>query len=460
MFKFVRLIIFVLVLFTLFACAPVAAPTPVPPTATAPSVVTAPTLAPAPAATAFDARRAYDHNQMLAVTIGKRVASTEGGTRAGDYIAQQFKSFGFTVEKQAFPFESWEDHGTQVQVTAPEERPIQARPIQYSPPGNVEAELVSVRGNGTESDFGNVDVKGRVALVQRGTIPFSDKAINAAKAGAAAVLIYNTEPIAFTGTLRDPVSIPAIALSGTDGRSLLDLLAKGSVKVKVTSDTAVVQKTGQNIVATKRGSSDGVIVLGGHYDSVDAGPGAGDNGSGTAVLLELARVLGQQPHKNTLVFIAFDAEELGLYGSRYYVERLSAADRANIKGMLNFDMLGGGSGPLLAGGDGTLGRLTRDAAEQLGIQARNFQLGGNAGSDHEPFQRVGIDTVFFSRDYDLLHTPQDTIDQIQEAYLGEAGRVGERVVTELDQKAAQSPKDLRGFWKPRRSCCFSRGNVI
>ena len=435
--KLVQVAFIAIFLLTLIACAPIAAPTQVAPTATPPTVVAAPTVAPANSATAFDARRAFEHNQMLAVTIGKRVAGTENSGRAGDYIAQQFKSFGYTVEKQAFPFEFWEDHGTQVQITAPETRSIQARPIQYSPAGNVEAELVSVRGNGTESDFASVNAQGRIALVQRGTIPFSDKATNAAKAGAAAVLIYNTEPIAFTGTLRDPVSIPAIALSGTDGRSLLDLLAKGSVKVKVASDTAVVKKTGQNIVATKRGTMDGVVILGGHYDTVDAGPGAGDNGSGTAVLLELARVLGQQQHKNTFVFIAFDGEEFGLFGSRYYVEQLSAAERAKIKGMLNFDMLGGGSGPLLAGGDGQLGRLTRDAAEQLGIQARNFQLGGNAGSDHEPFQRVGIDTVFFSRDYNLLHTPQDTIDQIQEAYLGEAGRVGERAALEFDQKLAQ-----------------------
>ena len=59
-----------------------------------------------------------------------------------------------------------------------------------------------------------------------------------------------------------------------------------------------------------------------------------------------------------------------------------------------------------------LGKLTRDAAKQMGIDARNFALGGNAGSDHESFQRVSIDTVFFSRDYSLLHTPQDTMEKL------------------------------------------------
>ena len=76
-----------------------------------------------------------------------------------------------------------------------------------------------------------------------------------------------------------------------------------------------------------------------------------------------------------------------------------------------------------------------EVAQQLGITAHNFSLGGNAGSDHESFQRVGIDTVFFSRDYSLLHTPQDEISQVRQEYLGEAGRVALELAKELDQKS-------------------------
>ncbi len=114
------------------------------------------------------------------------------------------------------------------------------------------------------------------------------------------------------------------------------------------------------------------------------------------------------------------------------MDHLPAGESAKIKGMLNFDMLGGGSGPLLLGGDGNLGQLGRDVANQLGIGARNFHLGGGAGSDHESFQRIGVDTIFFSRDYSLLHTPQDTIDQVQQDYLNEAGRVAVRLLAQLD----------------------------
>lgn len=424
---------------SLIACAPAPLAPSVPtrlPSGNAGPTLPAPASANALVASSFDAQRAYEQEQMVAVTIGKRVAGTESGAKAGDYIAQQFSNFGYTVDKQAFTFEMWTDRGTKVEVTAPEPSDVQAKPLQYSPAGNVEATLVAVSGNGTPDDFARVDVQGKIAMVSRGTIPFAEKTANAAKAGAAAVIIYNNQPTTFSGTMgrASAASIPALAVSGTDGRSLLDMLAKGPVTLKIASDTAVVQNTGHNIIGTLRGSTDGVIVLGGHYDSVDAGPGAVDNGSGTAVLLELARVAGQQTHKNTLVFIAFDGEEFGLLGSEYYVKNLTPDARAKIKGMLNFDMLGGGSGPLLAGGDGELGKTTRDVAAQMGITANNFRLGANAGSDHEPFQTAGIDTVFFSRDYNLLHTPQDTIDQIKEEYLGEAGKVGEQALIAFDQK--------------------------
>jgi aminopeptidase YwaD len=425
--KILRILLVAIFIFSLVACAQTA-PTLAPAT---------PTLAPTPAvrvaASDFDASRAMQHNRELAVAIGSRVAGTDAGRRAGDYIAGQFESFGLATQKQPFNFTAWEDRGTRVEITAPDVRALEARPLQYSPPGSVEAEVVAVGGIGSESDFAKVSVKDRIALVQRGEIPFSTKAKNAQQAGALATLIYNNAPGAFGGTLQDRVSIPAIGVSGREGQALLDALRNGAVKVKIASDTRIEEKEGRNIIATKRGATDRIIVIGGHYDSVEAGPGANDNASGTAVVLELARVFAGKQTQHTLVFIAFDAEEFGLYGSRHYVEQLSQTERSRIVAMLNFDMLGGGLGPLLAGGDGALGKIARDAASALNIDARNFSLGSGASSDHAPFQRVGIDTVFFSRDYNLLHTPQDVFSEIREQWLDEAGRVAAKVVEELDK---------------------------
>ena len=413
--------------------APLNVPTP-PALATA-TLPTAATIAPPARVSStgeFDADRALEHARMLAVTIGARVAGSENAARAGEYIAQQLESYGYTIEKQTFTFESWEDRGTRAQITLPQMRALDARPLRLSPPGQVEAEVVAVGGVGDEYDFSRADAKGKIALVRRGTLPFSDKARNAERAGAAAVIIYNDAPERFAGGLRDAVTLPVLAISGREGQALLDLVAQGAVKIKIESATARAQKMGRNIVSTQRGTSDRVVVLGAHYDSVEIGAGANDNGSGAAVLLELARALAQKPRKQTLVFVAFDGEEAGLFGSRHYVAGLPDDARRQIVAMLNFDMLSGGAGSLQLDGGGRAGKLALDAARELGVDARSFSLGSSANSDHASFRSVGIDAVFFMRNYDLLHTPQDTIDQVRAEWLGEAGRVAMRVVDLLE----------------------------
>lgn len=442
--NFIRTFIFSILLLTLIACAP-AATAPAPTQTSAPRVATPSaaltTVAPPLGALSgplncapndFDSKCAYEQNQMLAVTLGTRVAGTPNGDRAGDYVAQQFTSFGYKVEKQEFTFEPWEDLGTKLQYTSQITGELESQPIQYSAAGHFDAQVVAVDGVGEPSDFAKVNVKGNIALVQRGTLQFYDKAKNAADAGAAAVLIYNNAPPLFGGTMRERLAIPVIAISGREAQKLLDASKQGAVKVKIDSDAQVTKKVAHNIIASKPGTNGKTIVLGGHYDTVAAAPGAIDNGSGTAVLIELARVLAKRETKSTLHFIAFDAEEYGLIGSRYYADHLSDSDRAKITAMLNFDMMGGGKGPLGVGGDGAIGLASRKAASELGIESRNFQLGNNAGSDHQSFTRLGIDSVFFVRDYDLLHTPQDAIDQVREEFLAEAGKVGLKTVIDFD----------------------------
>lgn len=449
----------VLIVVWLAACAPM--PTSVPtvtltvpptiaptltPTATATATLvptTTPTLVPTLAPTRtptwtptprpdFDAERAREHVRVLAETIGARVAGTDNTMRASEYIAQEFTRCGYTLQKQVFTFESWEDRGTRVQMIVPETRTLEAYPLQYSPAGSVEAELVAVSGVGAENDFARVNVRGKIALVARGTLPFSDKARNAERAGALATIVYNTALEPFSGTLRERTTRPVLAISGREGQALLDALARGIVKLKIESDTVIENKSARNVIATKQGTSNEVIVLGAHYDSVSAGPGANDNASGVAVLLETARVLAQKSLKHTLVFVAFDAEELGLVGSRHYVASLSDTERQRIVAMINFDMLGGGSGPLMLDGEGRIGRLALEAARELGINAHSFKLPQGYGGDHQSFRSLGIDAVFFMREYDLLHTPQDTLDQVRAEWLEDAGRVAVRAVVKME----------------------------
>jgi len=96
---------------------------------------------------------------------------------------------------------------------------------------------------------------------------------------------------------------------------------------------------GANVVATKLGEKlDQVVIIGAHYDTVDDSPGADDNGSGIAALLELARVLGRHNYSKTLVLVAFDMEEIGLVGSIDFVKRVSP--KTKVDGAIIFETVG------------------------------------------------------------------------------------------------------------------------
>ena len=96
---------------------------------------------------------------------------------------------------------------------------------------------------------------------------------------------------------------------------------------------------GVNVIGTKNGTNtDQIVIIGAHYDTVDNTPGADDNGTGIAALLELARILGKHTFVKTLILVAFDMEEIGLLGSRAIIEKLP--ENAVVEGALIFDTMG------------------------------------------------------------------------------------------------------------------------
>ena len=94
------------------------------------------------------------------------------------------------------------------------------------------------------------------------------------------------------------------------------------------------------LAESKGGNPDNVVMVGGHLDSVNAGPGINDNGSGSAAILEVAEQFAKVKPRNKVRFALWGAEESSLVGSTYYVTHLSAAEKAKITLYLNFDMVG------------------------------------------------------------------------------------------------------------------------
>ena len=100
------------------------------------------------------------------------------------------------------------------------------------------------------------------------------------------------------------------------------------------------QRPQKNVIAELRGANDGnVVMAGAHLDSVPAGPGINDNGSGSASLLEIAQNMSKNKPQNTVRLAWWGAEEAGLIGSREYVAGLSQAEKDRIALYLNFDMV-------------------------------------------------------------------------------------------------------------------------
>lgn len=178
-----------------------------------------------------------------------------------------------------------------------------------------------------------------------------------------------------------------------------------------------------NVVAYKIGTilPDHHIILGAHRDAVAVSPGADDNGSGVAAVLEAARILKDYETYSTIVFILFDAEELGLLGSWAYADEAVARGDSIIY-MLNLDMIGaeGNSGQanIHYGSEMTYTDLWAALADSLvGLSA--VYAGTSTRSDHYPFIQNGYEASFII-EYNfspVYHTEQDSTTYMNFKYL-------------------------------------------
>merc|ERR1712137_874846 len=171
--------------------------------------------------------------------------------------------------------------------------------------------------------------------------------MGAIQMGAAGLLIYNDEEGLFSSSAKTPIPFPVFALSNEAGTELMHTQTTGNVvSIRMVSATAEVTSYTINLwVETPSGSDSNTIVSGSHLDSVPAGPGINDNGSGSATNLEIALQFARnnvQP-ENKVRFAWWAAEELGLKGSTYYVANLANTNSQQLKNIalnVNYDMLG------------------------------------------------------------------------------------------------------------------------
>jgi Zn-dependent M28 family amino/carboxypeptidase len=292
---------------------------------------------------------------------GTRAAGTSGYQASVDYAAGVLTKAGYNVTVQPFSYVGYEQLGpSTLEQTSPASvsyvEDVDFLTMDFSASGDVTASVTAVDvqlgvGNTSTSGCEAADFAGfpagNIALVQRGTCSFEDKAENAAAAGATAVIIFNqgntTDPSrtdVFGGTLGADFTggIPAVSTSYASGVTLAN--TPGLV-MRVATDTFLGVISTSNVLAESRGGNPGnVVMVGAHLDSVAEGPGINDNGSGTAAILETAQQMAKVSPRNKVRFALWGAEEAGLVGSYEYVFGLSDEERAKIAMYLNFDMIG------------------------------------------------------------------------------------------------------------------------
>ncbi len=374
-----------------------------------------------------DGARTMAHLAQLANGIGPRVSGTAGEDAAIAYVQEQFESSGYAVEVMPFAFEGDRFQPATV-LSGPTE--IEALALGGSKGGTATGRAVYV-GLADAAGIAGRSLAGAIAIADRGSLQFADKYENVRAAGAAGLIIVNNKEGIFSGTLRTPAIFPVVGVADTAAAELRAAAQKGSV---VSIETPVTGKTDSaNVIARPSAGASCAILVGGHHDSVASTPGANDNASGTATVLELARAFAADGLDAGLCFATFGAEESGLYGSGALVERLRA-DGALPGFMVNLDVAGIGSGVAVIGSPEPVARAVALAA-QLGIPALAAELPSNFGSDHQVFRDAGVAVVFFTAgDFATLHSPGDVLADIDPA---EIERVGDLAFATIKDLLAQ-----------------------
>ena len=304
---------------------------------------------------------------------GNRFAGFPGYELSADYVYGLLEEAGYEVSYQEFDYSVFlENSDAELQQITPSKQDYvldEDFGVQtYSGSGDVTAAVTPVdlalgldnaSSSGCEpEDF--VDFpSGNIALMQRGACTFASKAENAEAAGAVAAIIFNqgnsedpTRLNLFGATLGEETTatIPVLAMSYTLGETLANTQG---LELRLLTDTRREDLTTRNVIAeTVAGDPDNIVMLGAHLDSVLAGPGIQDNGSGSAGILEIALQLPGLFNvnsedgfllQNKVRFAWWSAEESGLIGSTFYVDDLVENDPEAFEDIalyLNFDMIG------------------------------------------------------------------------------------------------------------------------
>lgn len=362
--------------------------------------------------------------------MGEKAAGTPAGQEAALYIQGRFDELKLTdVHVESFTFPQWKLDRKTLTIT------IDGVPMspgfdvfEASGSGNVvDGDIVNVE-TATDGELQGRDLTGQVALVIRDpSFHRSSQYRNIQRANAAAMLYLSIAPtnLRQVGSVRfdweSAGTIPALTVGADDGAIIRDaVLAGKQVRARIDVGVTSAPATGTNIVAVIPGERPETIVLGAHFDTWFSG--SADNGGGVAELLAVAeRRMKRAKPKYTLMFVAFDGEEIGLYGGYDFLRKHIVIGNEPIVAVLNFESpsaIDADIAGLVHSNQPALDDALRAAhLRQLygiyaGLEVVAMLFGGIIPTDIQGIYRSGVPTVTTAVTNAYYHTVEDTPDKV------------------------------------------------
>lgn len=390
----------------------------------------------------FEPRLAFEHLDKLAYEIGPRLAGTRGERQAAEYIQKQLESYGYEVEVQEFNFVS---------------RALRTRikaglllaafiPSLFLPP--MYSIIIFIAALSLFHVLPQAMPKRRsrnIIGILRPKKPKGRVLVGAHYDSARCIVSYRLNIFLKLALFPAICAFAILLFANLLGVLLVSWPIAWTILALIFFPVGV----GMFVSTSSRRVS----------------PGANDNASGVAVMLEVARVAAESPHNVKLTFVAFGAEEQGLEGSRAFVKRQKTANGK--VAVLNLDMLGAGRQPFVVKGNGLIRRVRTSqrldevlmgCCKRVGLKPRLWWA-SLAGHDHIPFVRAKLPATTFTIDvlskdklgdtigklfrlpnsrarrYRYIHTIDDIPDRIRLENIEQAGQV----VLEFVKTAPETP---------------------
>ena len=416
-----------------------------------------------------------------------RAVGTPGAHCAADYIAAQFEAIGLEPAGNqdnyfhAFKVRTGTELGSANRLVVDGiamEVASEWVPSGFSSSADVETRLIhggyglSNLSSPDEDRYFQADITGRVVVLEWGdpAAPHSGgvradphfKATVSAGRGAAGVIVLAPDGMrlpSMDSEIRSALGVPVVVVEGRSAGLVRSAARKGA-PVRMSIDVRPRLAEARNVAGVVRGSDlrfrEEYVIIGAHFDHLgyggqgslapdlrDVHNGADDNASGTAAIIEVARLMTENPSRRSVVFLAFTGEERGLWGSARWVEdpTISMSDAV---AMLNLDMVGRVvDDAVTIFGFGTArewGGIVDGANASLEVPLRVARAPDGYGpSDHSSFHAAGLPVLhFFSNTHVDYHRPSDDWDKINEDGLDRITSLAERVARRLAMGGADA----------------------